>query len=408
MIIIGIALTVFFLSSDPSSLWNHPSDHHPARVVLDTTIASSRSAPLTARAPIRRNVAQHVVPSMRRIARLTDDTVHISHGLPDRLEPLTVYVLDSMELASIGVWVHPRGAIFVVDSFMCASVTRPEDCDTVTCLHQAAEDFFERTDYIFFHTAFHGTTTGKYFIEKHMALESVLYRMFHGPKCPSYIGITDSSGKTVDENSSLKPLRATTFPSFVGISAEQQTLSIRIQDTASIDVTALTYGLNLDRFGGIRDLVPIRISATPIVDCVRSESPYWIYWFERTSGFLDILPERVRDAMQRNSEERSSRLAAAVVKRANGKQPATTSLFPNPVRSSSLSVSCTFDESRTVGIGLYDIAGRKLKSVDESAHASAGTWTREYPLDDVPPGVYLLAIITDRGEQTVRQVMVER
>ncbi|HYF03486.1 MAG TPA: T9SS type A sorting domain-containing protein [Patescibacteria group bacterium] len=85
-----------------------------------------------------------------------------------------------------------------------------------------------------------------------------------------------------------------------------------------------------------------------------------------------------------------------------------TQIFPNPVRDQHPTVKFTLKETRNVIITLHDIYGRRITELSRSTPFKGGEHSQEILLKDVQPGIYLVAIQTDRGEQAVQRIIVEQ
>jgi hypothetical protein len=85
----------------------------------------------------------------------------------------------------------------------------------------------------------------------------------------------------------------------------------------------------------------------------------------------------------------------------------TSQLFPNPVRDQQATVKFVLKEDRNVVVTLHDIYGRRIAELTKGAAFKSGEHVQEILLKDVKPGIYLVAIQTDRGEQAVQRVIVE-
>jgi len=80
-------------------------------------------------------------------------------------------------------------------------------------------------------------------------------------------------------------------------------------------------------------------------------------------------------------------------------------VFPNPAQGSSTTLQLTFSEARKFTVGLYDLLGKKLRDVAESSIAAKQNWEEAISLDGLSAGIYLVAVTTDHGEQTVQQIV---
>lgn len=65
-------------------------------------------------------------------------------------------------------------------------------------------------------------------------------------------------------------------------------------------------------------------------------------------------------------------------------------------------------EPRRLTLSLHSIDGYQLQNVVESANYPSGSGTIPLDLSDFPPGMYLVALTSDQGEQVIVRVIVQR
>ncbi len=81
------------------------------------------------------------------------------------------------------------------------------------------------------------------------------------------------------------------------------------------------------------------------------------------------------------------------------------SLLPNPVDKDG-SLLLQLQESRRVGVSLHSIGGTQLGMLIGDQFLDAGKHSIALSFSDVPPGIYLLAVSTDKNELQVHRIIV--
>jgi len=144
----------------------------------------------------------------------------------------------------------------------------------------------------------------------------------------------------------------------------------------------------------------------------------FILWYEPNDKLLDILPSELRAKLQEelNLLENNNESCANVPMTGEDKylgvwQGCNGALenlrvFPNPTNGP-VAVDLNLKEVRNLTITLHDISGRKIKNIQNSTNANVGSWTSKYNLSDVRPGLYLIVVKSERGEQAVQRIVVE-
>ena len=80
-------------------------------------------------------------------------------------------------------------------------------------------------------------------------------------------------------------------------------------------------------------------------------------------------------------------------------------ITPNPAREAT-ELSFMLEEPRMVALDLYRYDGQRVKRVTEGVSLAAGQHQLHAELNGVSPGLYLLGVTTDRGEQALRRIYV--
>lgn len=157
-----------------------------------------------------------------------------------------------------------------------------------------------------------------------------------------------------------------------------------------------------------KELVAVRVWSGGPATRLASDTGeyYYLYWFEPTREFLDALPQETR-----RSVERARGMAPSGDDASVSQQPIAlvgASMFPNPATSDHAMVEYTLNDERRVAVSVYDISGTRLRDIAVSDMRVSGTWQDAVSFEGIPNGYYLLAVTTDRGEQSVRPFILNR
>ena len=127
-------------------------------------------------------------------------------------------------------------------------------------------------------------------------------------------------------------------------------------------------------------------------------------WYEPTADFIKELPDRYRDDLEDdktdNAYKDSHREEAGTV--------IDLKIAPNPVTGSIAKISFKITDKRNLKISIHDISGREIMILAENDFHYEGEYSIDADLSDLPGGMYLIAITTDKGEQAVSRVIVAR
>jgi len=82
------------------------------------------------------------------------------------------------------------------------------------------------------------------------------------------------------------------------------------------------------------------------------------------------------------------------------------SIYPNPARSEA-SVKYNLKDARTVSFAIHNLLGQKVQEV-QTMPANAGSGEVSVNVSSLEPGLYLLVLSTDKGEQMIKRLVVER
>lgn len=83
-------------------------------------------------------------------------------------------------------------------------------------------------------------------------------------------------------------------------------------------------------------------------------------------------------------------------------------VYPNPVRTAKANIHYTLSEARSVAFSIHDILGKKIVDCGSLAERPQGEYDFELNIGNIPAGIYLVVITTDKGEQTIQRIAVEK
>ncbi|HYF03137.1 MAG TPA: T9SS type A sorting domain-containing protein [Patescibacteria group bacterium] len=86
---------------------------------------------------------------------------------------------------------------------------------------------------------------------------------------------------------------------------------------------------------------------------------------------------------------------------------ACSKVYPNPAADKRTAVSYELAEARNITLALFDLSGRKLRDLSSVQPRSEGKHEEEISLVGIDKGIYLIAILTDKGEKLSRRLIVD-
>ncbi len=158
-----------------------------------------------------------------------------------------------------------------------------------------------------------------------------------------------------------------------------------------------------------RELIPIRVQVDNETLPSTETDYYYLFWFEPTDEFISTLPDRVqRELKERQNESPAGAIAEADDSNTTSRILEGANIHPNPVTSGTATVEYTIQNSCRVALSMYDITGERVRDIAVSEQRDSGTWQENVSFEGVPDGYYLLAVTTDKGEQSIRPFILER
>jgi hypothetical protein len=156
----------------------------------------------------------------------------------------------------------------------------------------------------------------------------------------------------------------------------------------------------------------------PVVVNERGGEHSYIFWYEPTAELIDKLPSKYRSALEpelialknslldcRVAPEPGAKSFFDVWRACSGAIE-NLSISPNPVKDM-LTATYTLTSERSCSVALHDLRGAKVKDLSDFRNKPASEIVEQYPISGVTPGLYLLVVTSNNGEQAVQRVIVE-
>jgi hypothetical protein len=154
-------------------------------------------------------------------------------------------------------------------------------------------------------------------------------------------------------------------------------------------------------------LIPVLM---PLSTYISNRNFELIFWYYPTKDFVAALPERIRG-------ELSAELKS-ILKGAKNEGTSCTyfeackstlfindlKVYPNPTNEN-ITIQFSLPETISGRIMLVNISGVQIKDLVSQHNFNSGSNSFHVNLSDVPPGVYLISIITEKGFKTQRVII---
>lgn len=153
-----------------------------------------------------------------------------------------------------------------------------------------------------------------------------------------------------------------------------------------------------EQAGELNRLVPILVRNATSEHLNKEEGITYddglIFWYDPQKELLSTLPEASNSGVAPSSNEATATITEV-------------SLFPNPARNRS-TVRLTVAEPRNLAFSIHDLLGKKVIEGGTLSAATGGSYVHELNLSELSAGVYLLVITTDKGEQSMQRLVIEK
>ncbi|MBC7381360.1 MAG: T9SS type A sorting domain-containing protein [Bacteroidia bacterium] len=136
-----------------------------------------------------------------------------------------------------------------------------------------------------------------------------------------------------------------------------------------------------------------------------------IIWYEPSEQLFNALPPRIADDLRREYQcifvDKETKAPTCKYFEACKNSPGAISsytVFPNPAEDE-LQVEFTLNQPRSINANLYTISGQLVKKIWNNEKEEKGLHTHSAHISELPPGIYLLVIETDKGDRISQRII---
>jgi hypothetical protein len=187
------------------------------------------------------------------------------------------------------------------------------------------------------------------------------------------------------------------------------------------DKQGKTQTMTINQYVGMNKFIGIRVeSGCPNFSLT--------FWYEPTKELIQQLPSRYRtvltDELATVNGQSSIKLVEQDKQLPKSEEPQTgcrymdvcrtssgaileSIVYPNPAREH-IALRFTLTESRRCSISLYYMNGIFAQQISTQTTYAQGEHNVTAPLNNREPGMYLLSMITDKGERIVQRIVIEK
>lgn len=175
---------------------------------------------------------------------------------------------------------------------------------------------------------------------------------------------------------------------------------------------------DLNNYIRINKLIPIKYIIKTKNTNSQTKEEGFILWFDANEELLKHLPLRISNSLKEeinaakntqdfceNNPKAGEDTYMDVWRQCSGSIKNLT-IYPNPSKNN-INIRYKLTENRNCTIALYDLNGQELQILSGFKNKTSGEWTDSFVLNDIAPGMYLIAITTDHGEQAVQRLIIE-
>jgi hypothetical protein len=288
---------------------------------------------------------------------------------PDIINPLRLYMLDSLELVKIGIMTFNDGSIG-----FAASSRIEKDIDGVTLVSYGSRLTDPRSQ---------GNHDPVPAIRKHTDVENTAWLKLRDDMAKRKLNINCVMQTDCDGNKIMKSIGRDYFlPDLSRASGASRT-------DRHIDFCAD----NIDP--RLQHLIPI---------LVQTKATTRIFWMDPLPDLLMNLPDAIqteireqekRERARKNLDARFHNPNGVLFTVQSGASPET-----NP------SVELHLDHERELSIALYDIWGNRVMELVPLQCFSQGVWKQEFDVRELSKGIYLFAVVSGDGDHMVQRMCV--
>ncbi len=174
------------------------------------------------------------------------------------------------------------------------------------------------------------------------------------------------------------------------------------------DITVVQ--ININTLKRVNKLVPVAVKF--------EDNTEYILWFDATPEFITKLPERYRNDLMKEYAIAEKTNDFCVDKPIAGKEAffdvwrscsgaiKNLKVYPNPAQDV-VNVMYELSDDRAVRVSLHDLTGKQCRVLSDMQDQKKCKCENNFSIKDLPAGMYLLVLETDKGEQTVQRFIKE-
>ena len=136
-------------------------------------------------------------------------------------------------------------------------------------------------------------------------------------------------------------------------------------------------------------------------------------WYEPTPEFIAALSKEDSEQIAKETDStNTSKDSTESSFTGNNRQISgaviSSMLYPNPVSGTIVNLKFQLSDNRKISVSIYDINGKKLVDFNQNESMFSGEHSAQLQIDNLEQGMYLLAIVTDKGEKAVQRLIIVR
>ncbi len=155
--------------------------------------------------------------------------------------------------------------------------------------------------------------------------------------------------------------------------------------------------------------VPIKIPLNEYVDGINN---YEIYWYNPTDSLIDLLPDRIKYQLKAekegilNDSPQSAATCTFFEACKSTLQVDNLKVYPNPAKDR-LTIEFSAREDLEGNISITNMAGIQIRQIMDNTHIKTGFNTYTEDISDLPSGLFIISINTNKGVRTRRIIVAQ-
>lgn len=145
---------------------------------------------------------------------------------------------------------------------------------------------------------------------------------------------------------------------------------------------------------------------------------HFILWYEPTNELLNLLPDRIVNELKPELKQLIKTKNVCEGNTLPGEEKflevwrscdgaiENMNLYPNPT-SSKTTLNYILKEPRELHLSIYNLSGQKISDLRPSDTFEAGNYEEILDMGNYPPGLYLIILLSNKGEKAVQRILVE-